>query len=246
MRKETFDGVTLYHADCFQLFDELGEFDVTISDPPYSETTHKGARTRESLDQSVIDFHHLSLDQFLIGMEELVRLTREWVVMTVDWRHIIHLENAGLPLVRFGVWIKPGSAPQFTGDRPGVGWEAVAILHREGRKRWNGGGRHAVWTMPRVTGEHPTQKPLPLILDFVRLFSDFGDTVFDPFLGSGTTALACIDLGRKCVGIEKDEKYFDLACRRVETRLRQPNLFRQAEPPGKQGTLFDRAENVGG
>ena len=117
--------------------------------------------------------------------------------------------------MRLGVWLKPDGAPQFTGDRPGTGWEAVAFLHRDGaRLRWSGKGRHGVWTHNKVNGAHPTTKPLPLVQDWVRLFSD-GGTILDPFAGSGTTLVAAKRLGRKAIGIEIEEKYCAIAARRL-------------------------------
>ena len=150
----------------------------------------------------------------------------------------VSLEAAGVPLVRLGVWIKPNGAPQFTGDRPGTGWEAVAILHREGKKRWNGGGHHAVWHCPIEQGEHPTQKPLRLVSDWLRAFSDFGETILDPFMGSGTTGVAAVKLGRKFIGIEIEPKYFDIACRRIDEALRSPDMFiERPKPAPKQEAL---------
>jgi site-specific DNA-methyltransferase (adenine-specific) len=106
-----------------------------------------------------------------------------------------------------------------------MGWEAIAILHREGRKHWNGGGHHAVWVCNVEHGEHPTQKPLKLLLDWVTKFTDKGETVLDPFMGSGTTGLACMRLGRNFIGIEKRPDYFALACRRMAEAPQQANLF---------------------
>ena len=63
---------------------------------------------------------------------------------------------------------------------------------------------------------HPTQKPLALMQWLVSAYTNPGDTVIDPFAGSGTTALACLTLGRKCIAIEREQKYFDIACQRVE------------------------------
>jgi site-specific DNA-methyltransferase (adenine-specific) len=94
-------------------------------------------------------------------------------------------------------------------------WEAVAILHREGKKRWNGGGHHAVWVCNVELGEHPTQKPLKLLLEWVAKFSDPGETILDPFMGSGTTGVACAQLGRRFIGIEKNANYFEVALRRI-------------------------------
>lgn len=130
--------------------------------------------------------------------------------MTCDWRHAAAAEEA-LPdlFVRCGVWVKPNATPQLTGDRPGTGWEAVLLLHRPGKKRWNGGGRPAVWThnRPNDTHGHPTCKPVPLLREWVREFTDPGDLVFDPFGGSGTTAAACLYEGRMCLTCERDPRH---------------------------------------
>lgn len=142
--------------------------------------------------------------------------------------------------IRAGVWVKPNGMPQYTGDRPAMGWEAVAILHRKGRKRWNGGGSHAVWTVPKVHGNHPTEKPVALVSEWVRLFTDAGDVVLDPFAGSGTTGVACAKMGRRFIGIERERKHFLTACRRIEEAYKQADLFVPA-PASKpvQTGLFD-------
>ncbi|HEX4936591.1 MAG TPA: DNA methyltransferase, partial [Gemmatimonadaceae bacterium] len=91
------------------------------------------------------------------------------------------------------MWVKPWAAPQFTGDRPGTGAEGIAIAHRDGRKHWNGGGAVALWSHGFATDEvgvlrvHETQKPLRLMRQLVRLFSDPGEVILDPHAGSGTT-----------------------------------------------------------
>jgi site-specific DNA-methyltransferase (adenine-specific) len=115
-----------------------------------------------------------------------------------------------------GIWRKPDGAPQFTGDRPGTGWEAVAICHREGRKRWNGGGSHAFWEFPKCQNQsgHPTGKPLGLFKAFVGAFSEEGETILDPFMGSGTTLEAAKSQDRKAIGIEIEERYCEIAAKR--------------------------------
>jgi site-specific DNA-methyltransferase (adenine-specific) len=203
--------------------------DVIITDPPYGAGTHAGALTLKSGSPSqLVDFESTPEEQFIGLCGHAVKLAKRWVVLSCEWRYIAALERAGLPLVRFGLWVKPDGAPQFSGDRPGMGWEAVAILHREGRKRWNGGGHHAVWVCSVERGEHPTQKPLPLLMSWVKMFADEGETVLDPFMGSGTTGIACARLGCKFIGIEKRPDYFELACCRIEAASRQCDLFAPA------------------
>jgi site-specific DNA-methyltransferase (adenine-specific) len=225
MLKKQIGDCTLFHDDAFALMPTLGEVDCIITDPPYNPKTHKGARSAKSLAASQIDFDSLSEAQFVEFCANAVAQARRWVVMSCAWQHAALLENTGVPLVRLGIWHKPNGAPQFSGDRPGTGWEAIAILHREGRKRWNGGGHHAVWVCNVEHGAHPAQKPLKLVMDWVAKFSEPGELVLDPFMGSGTTGVACALLGRTFVGIEKRPDYFQLACRRITDAHRQGKLF---------------------
>lgn len=226
MRKEEIGAATLYLADAFDILPTLGEVDSIITDPPYGPKTHEGAMTlREGTVAPLVDFDSITEEQFIAFCTHAVQLAKRWVIMSSEWRYVAELEKAGLPLVRFGIWLKPNGAPNFSGDRPGTGWEAVAILHREGKKHWNGGGHHAVWVFNPERGDHPTQKPLPLLLDWVKKFTDEGDTVLDPFMGSGTTGVACLKLGRRFIGIEKREDYFNTARARMEAAHAQRDLF---------------------
>lgn len=215
------EHITLHLGDCREIIPALSGIDVVITDPPYGAITHAGARSSASLNSSPIDFEPITPEELVSLSRTFCALAGRWVVMTCDWRHAVGLQSAGVPLIRLGVWVKPNAAPQFTGDRPGTGWEAVAILHRKGRKRWNGGGRHAVWTYPVERGKHPTQKPERLVADWIEKFSNRGETILDPFMGSGTTGVAAAKLGRRFIGIERDPKYFDIACQRIAQAVAQ-------------------------
>lgn len=102
----------------------------------------------------------------------------------------------------------------------------------DGHSKWNGGGRPGNFHFVKNSyGEHPTQKPLPLMTELVRLFSNKDQTILDPFMGSGTTGVACAKLGRKFIGIEIEPKYFDISCKRIEQAYAQGDMF--IEPPKK-------------
>ena len=128
----------------------------------------------------------------------------------MEWRHIASLEAdppAGLRFMRFGVWVKANGMPQISADRPAQGWEAIAYLHNvASRPRWNGGGRSGNYVLPIEQGEHPTTKPMPMFCSLVDRFTEDGDTIPDPFMGSGTTLVAAKLLGRRAIGIEIEEK----------------------------------------
>lgn len=238
IEKVQIKDATLFCGDWREIEFRLGQVDVIITDPPYGEVTHKGARSQKDIDGQFIDFKSITPEEFLAFSTEAVRLARRWVVITCEWRHAANLEGSGLPLVRLGVWVKPNGAPQFTGDRPGTGWEAVAILHREGKKRWNGGGHHAVWQCNVERGEHPTQKPIKLLSEWVQLFSDAGETILDPYMGSGTTGIAALRQGRRFIGVEAEPRYFDIACKRIAEAYDQPDLF-ITPPPREEASTPD-------
>lgn len=233
----TGDRRWLAHVDdAFALLEAMPDSSVdhVITDPPYSERTHAGARKNTARGshrainaQPLIDFESLSDFQFLQLSRHLVRVARRWVVMTCDNHHVARLLCSDLPIVRMGIWIKPNGAPQFTGDRPGMGYETIAILHGPEKMRWNGGGKHAVWNFPTQTKDtlQPTQKPLSLIRQLVADFTDPDDVILDPFMGSGTTAIAALSLDRRFLGCERDKARYAAAMNRIEawaTQLRLP------------------------
>jgi DNA modification methylase len=86
-----------------------------------------------------------------------------------------------------------------------------------------------------ITNErgHPTQKPVGLMVWCLEFFPK-AETILDPFMGSGTTGVACIQLGRKFIGIEREPKYFDIACKRIEQAVSQGQLFAPVAPKAEQ------------
>lgn len=218
------DLVTLYHGDCREVFASLEDMsvDAVITDPPYSERTHRQAKTNRGAGHGVraIDFASLTEEDLTALLAECGRVSRRWVIASLDYRHAVHVDEeppVGMRTLRIGIWVKPNPMPQISADRPGQGWEAIAFMHREDVKpTWSGGGRSGVWTFPVVQNAgHPTVKPLPMVSEWVRLFTEPGDTIFDPFAGSGTTLRAASDNGRRAIGVEIDERYCEVAAKRL-------------------------------
>lgn len=217
------NGIAVYHGNCRDVMPLLPKVDLVLTDPPFAEATHRGARTGAA-DQMLIDFESITAEE----LREYLRLTRtlcdKWQIAFIDWRHMLTLEErqiGDLELIRFGVWTKPNGMPQYSGDRPATGWEAIAFLHPAGAKRWNGGGRTSVFecNFEQKDRCHPTQKPIGLVKQLLALFSDESQTVLDPFMGSGTTLRAAKDLGRRAIGIEIEERYCEIAANRLRQEV---------------------------
>ena len=223
-------------GDCLDVLRELpaGSVDAVVTDPPYGERTHAGARSRTvgANSRALIDFAPITSAQLADYLRACLAISRRWVVSFCHWQHAAELESAGLPLVRLGVWVKTNPMPQLTGDRPGTGWESIAILHAPGAKRWNGRGRPAVWTCGTSRwgnfgpSNHPAEKPIPLLCQLLSDFTDTGELVLDPFAGSGTTGVACLHTGRRFIGVEIDPAYHAIAVERLTkaAAARQPML----------------------
>lgn len=242
MRIETIGNATLYLGDCREVLPSLPKVDAVITDPPYEAEAHtKGRRLLGEQKNGTRTVEYGALD--FCAMDERLRMESTalsavicggWMLTFCQaeavskWR-MAH-ETAGATYKRAMVWIKPDGAPQFTGDRPGMGYESiVASWCGGGRSKWNGGGRHGVFNHAQRDGnfpkEHMTQKPVSLMVELASLFSTEGQTILDPFMGSGTTGVACMNLQRHFIGIEREPKYFDIACKRIENALRQERLF---------------------
>ena len=235
------EHVTLYHGEYEDVLPTLDAVDHVIADPPYSEKTHTNVRSARMLGsdrgarygadvrrQINLGFDHITPEDMTFLAGQFARLAARWVLVFSDvesdhlWR--AELVGAGLDYVRTGAWIKRGSTPQFSGDRPATGFEAITICHPSGRKRWNGGGKHGLWDVPIVLNRaradkservHPTQKPEVLMRHLVCDFTDPGDLILDPTAGSGTTGVAAKREGRRAVLIEQDEKHCESAAKRI-------------------------------
>lgn len=235
------DRVTLYHGDCREALADLDDMsvDCVITDPPYDERTHSMARSNSTKNSvtgrgsrvlsggSTVRFESWNHDAQLAMFAELGRITRRWVVSNLStdtaFRFEVDEPPAGLRMLRVGAWIKTNPMPMLAADRPAMGWEALAYMHRDDVKpQWNGGGKAANFVLPVAQGSgHPTAKPIELVAAWVRLFTNRDDTILDPFAGSGTTLRAAKDEDRHAIGYEIREDFCEMAAR----RLSQETLF---------------------
>jgi hypothetical protein len=223
------DGITIYHGDCLDVLPTLAPVDHVITDPPYAIMVVHTSRAATAGYGKAAALEYDGITATIRGAvaQEIGRLVRRWALVfcdaesLTDWR--VALDASGLRHMRSGAWVSPACTPQFTGDRPGTGWEACTIAHAPGRSRWNGGGRPAVWIInrpgsgseERAAAGHPTPKPSALLDQIVADFTDAGDLILDPFMGSGTTLVAAKRLGRRAIGIEREERYCAAAVRRL-------------------------------
>lgn len=209
--------VTLYHGDCRELSaDIIG--DHVITDPPYDTRTHNGARRSKGA-MNQIDFE--SCNPSLVAPGLLMR-ARRWVIAFCALEQLgAYQEAFGPAWIRSGIWCRTTNAPQFSGDRPGQACEGITFAHAPGKKRWNGGGHHALWSGPRERAKlgHPTPKPIWLMSELVRLFTTPGETVLDPYCGSGSTLIAARRYGCYAIGIEREERYCEIAAERLRQEM---------------------------
>lgn len=254
VREEVIGDCRLILGDCLEVLPMIGSVDHVLCDPPFEKEAHKaGRRTQASVKRGVnadLDFAAITDDVRQRAAALTVSASRGWVLYfcqaeaTGDWRDAI--EAASGKYKRTMVWIKPDSTPQLNGAMPAPGYESMPLAWcGESRSRWNAGGKRGVYThltnAPNRDGRHPTEKPIALMSELLLDFTNQGDLVCDPFMGSGSTGVACAKLGRRFVGIELDPKYFDIACERIAAVQRQPDMFNSREPKGQQLSILDQA-----
>lgn len=246
---EHFGSATIYHGDCLEIMRELEVVDHVISDPPYEDELHKAmGRIRRADGREMVD--NLGFE----GVQDIrretaahcARLSSGWVILFTlaegvrAWRDELQANKAKYDTCLF--WIKPDATPRMNGQGAARGAEcAVTAWCGPGYRSWNAGGKRGVYThltnQPDRSSGHPTEKPLPLMLELISDFTKPGQTILDPFMGSGTTGVAALRLGRKFIGIEKERKYYDAARVRISSEAAQENIFSHIERE-KQGNIF--------
>lgn len=234
-RKEIIGDCTLYLGDCRDILPGLA-VDHVISDPPYEDELHNAmGRIRRNDGRDMVQdlgFAGINLSRAEIA-QACVSAALGWVILFTlaegvrAWRDDLQVAKAKWDTTCF--WVKPDASPRFNGQGPARGAECfVTCWAGAGYRRWNAGGKRGVYTHCVNTnrqGEHPTEKPVPLMSEIILDFTRHGETVCDPFMGSGTTGVSCAKLGRRFIGIEQNERWFDLACRRITEAYLQPDMF---------------------
>lgn len=206
-RIERIGDATLILGDCLDVLPTLGRVDAVVTDPPYG--IGFGAKhTKWSANRGVVLGEW---DATIPDVAFLLDAASEVVI----WGG----ERFDLPIRRgWLTWVKPDAAPTFASTE-------FAWTSRDKP------ARHFVYSIGATNGErvgHPTQKPLAL-MEWCLGFLPDARTICDPFMGSGTTGVACARKGLSFIGIEREPSYFDISCRRIEDAYKQADLF--IEPP---------------
>jgi len=226
VRLETIGGCELYLGDCMEILPTLNTVDAVITDPPYSTngggTSIAGMGTEDAFD---IQFYRAWFRELLRHFEAVSTDTAA-IWATVDWRGCYAIEQAAVGsrfrLAGVGVWHRGGLG---MGHALRKTFENFVLLvggeWKRGKTDEPDVWQHEWYPSSRKHG-HQAEKPVALMKRAIGLTG--GRTILDPFMGSGTTGVACVETGRKFVGIEINEKYFDIACRRIETAMAHGKL----------------------
>ena len=223
MNKTVIRDCTIYEGDCREMFSIIEPADLVVCDPPYGcnyKTNHrKVAATPKLLAND--DRPHLEYVPLLVNAvkpDSAIYLCTRFAEFS-QWEQA--LKDAGATVKTTIVWDKGNWT---AGDLKGNYGNQVELLlfAHVGRPMLRQGRPSNLWTIPREpASEHPTTKPVELFKRCILNSSDVGELVLDPFLGSGTTAVACILTGRRFIGAEINHRFFDLSCLRIEKTYRE-------------------------
>jgi site-specific DNA-methyltransferase (adenine-specific)/modification methylase len=219
-RTEVIGDATLILGDCRDVLPTLGRVDAVVTDPPYGigyDATHTKYRhgidrgdliwDREPFDPSPI--LALGLPTVMWGGNCFASNLPDhagWLAWVKTVRNEADIRQADMELA----WTNCVRRPQ-------------TFVHL-----WIGAYRDSE---SGIRNEHPTQKPIVVMDWCIRVSVPTANTILDPFMGSGTTGVACANLNRRFIGIEIEPRYFDIACRRIEQAQRQRDLFIHAPVP---------------
>lgn len=212
MIKQEINDCVLYCADCADIANELPDIDALVTDPPYGigENSKKVA-SRGKLAKPK-DYDQFDWDQS--APQDLIDMFRSMTKSHIIWGgNYFDMP----PTSCYLVWDKQNGASDFADCE--LAYTNMKKAVRIFRWTWNGMIRRG-----NEDRDHPTQKPLELMKWCIDFLPD-SNTIVDPFMGSGTTGVACAMRGRSFIGIERDERYFEIACRRIEKAYQQQDLF---------------------
>ena len=208
------EGVTLYLGDCRDILPTLGKVDAVVTDPPYGIGITRSNRLAVSRGLGGLAWDDEPADlSWLLPM----------CIPSIVWGgNYFDLPPTRAPLV----WDKNNAGRDFADFE--MAWTNLDMV-----------ARRIVFRPMNMDGGklHPTQKPIEVMRWCVGHLPDSAETIFDPYMGSGTTGVAAVKMGRKFIGVEREPAYFDIACKRISDALKQPDMFVEPPKPAKQEAL---------
>jgi len=208
-------SATLYLGDCMEILPTLGKVDAVITDPPYGIGANK-----QTLGKGKKEFDRGG------DWDDSVQDIKTWLSMAelcCFWGGNYFSDQLP-PTNDWLVWHKMNDGRSFSECE--MAWTNFGKQIRHLSHHWSGEEKM-----------HPTMKPLSVMLWTIEK-ADNPKTILDPFMGSGTTGVAAIQLGRNFIGIEREPKYFDIACKRIEQAVAQGQLFAPEQPKQTQENIL--------
>ena len=224
-RSEQIGDCTMYLGDCRDILPLLPKVDAVVTDPPYG-IGEDGSKSITRLGPAsfgaayVRDYGAKGWDNKTLDEEvaAAIDLAKSSIVFGGNYYSLP-------PTSCWLVWDKKNQGTDFADCE--LAWTNLKKAVRKIDFLWSGGIRRE----RHIPRQHPTQKPVGVMEWCIGHLPSTAKTILDPFMGSGTTGVACVKLGRKFIGIEIDDGYFEIACKRIRDAYAQPDLFIEAEKP---------------
>jgi len=229
-REEIIGDARLILGDCLEVLPTLGRVDAVVTDPPYGiDENDRKIASRGKL-AAPKDYGAVNWDKAPCSPEQIaaMRSCSRWQI--IFGGNYFELPPSSCWLV----WDKQNGDNDFADCE--LAWTNMPRAVRRVYWRWNGMIRKG-----DDVREHPTQKPVGVMDWCLTQLPDGVASICDPFMGSGTTGVACAKAGLRFIGIEREPKYFDIACRRIDDAYKQPRLFAEPAPKPVQANLLDGA-----
>lgn len=224
MEKVTIGNCTLYRADCAEVLPHLPPAAALVTDPPYELAAKGGGLAGDR--QHLKDIAALGIDK---GFDDaMLDGFQNWVCFCSRKQLLKIIQRAEKRKWMLITWNKTTPAP-LTNNNYLPDTEYIVHCYSEGRLFGGYQDKARFYVSPGMNANekygHPTAKPVALMIKLLRLCSQPGDLILDPFMGSGTTGVACVKQERHFIGIEVNQQHFESACKRIEAANSQPDMF---------------------
>lgn len=228
-RKEVIGDITLYLGDCLEVMPTLDKVDAVVTDPPYGIGAYKTGTMGGGVLAKQSSYKPTNWDNKTPDISQLISQNIPTIIWGGNYFDVP-------PSSCWLVWDKDNGNNNFADCE--LAWTNLDKAVRLIKWKWQG-------MLQKHMGDkkeervHPTQKPLGVMEWCITHLPKDTQTILDPFMGSGTTLVACAKMGRKGIGVELDEDYFNIACERVRKAYAEPDMFVQAEKKAIEQQGFD-------